>query len=306
MTRKLLSLGAAIIAGAVAFSQVPTSAQQQPAGQQPQAGQAAGGRQGAAGGGQGQGEGRGGGGRQGGGGGGQQQAPAIAADDTAGFTSIFDGKSLTGWDGDPMFWRVENGIIVAESTPEKQVTSNTFLIWRGGQLKNFELKASVRFAAAAGNSDIQIRSKARTESPGRDGGPAIKRPWGIAGYQVDVVNAGGTGTALIYEEGGRGFLARQGQITRRVRDAQGNPSTKLIGTLGDNIPASIKAAGDWNSFHIVGVDNQITVAVNGRVSAIVIDDDAEGRSLEGLLALQMHVGAPFRVEFRDIFVKHLP
>ena len=61
-------------------------------------------------------------------------------DDHAGFDAIFDGDSLKGWDGDPAFWRAENGAIVGESTPERAVTQNTFIIWRGGEPGDFELK----------------------------------------------------------------------------------------------------------------------------------------------------------------------
>jgi len=225
-------------------------------------------------------------------------------DDAAGFVSLFDGLSLKGWDGDPTFWRVQDGVIVAESTPEKVVTDNTFLIWRGGMLKNFELKVDARFAGGSGNSGIQVRSRPLTAPTARSGGQP--RPWGIGGYQVDMVPAGGTGTAPWYEEAGRGFLAEQGRITRITRGADGTVVRKLIGALGDNIPAGIKPAGEWNSYHVIGIDNQLTAIVNGRVSAIVIDDDPQGRMLEGLLALQMHVGQPFRLEFKNVYLKVLP
>src|SRR6478609_9503512 len=82
--------------------------------------------------------------------------PATVPDDTAGFVPIFDGKTLAGWDGDPRFWRVENGEIVGETTPEKVVTLNNFLIWRGGTVKDFELK--VEFKISGTNSGIQYRS----------------------------------------------------------------------------------------------------------------------------------------------------
>jgi hypothetical protein len=226
---------------------------------------------------------------------------AATPDDVSGFRSLFDGKTLDGWDGDPMFWRVEDGVIVGESTPEKVVTDNTFLIWKGGNLKDFELKADMRFAKESGNSGIQVRSRMSTAPAGRAG--SKPRPWGMAGYQVDMVPQGGTGSALLYEEGGRGFLAMQGQITRRLRDAQSNASSKLIGTLGENIPAVIKPASEWNSYHIIGKGNQLTVVINGRVSAITIDEDAASRAMEGLLGLQMHVGQPFRIEFKNIYLK---
>jgi hypothetical protein len=82
-------------------------------------------------------------------------APTIASD--LGFKSIFDGRTLQGWDGDPVYWRVENGCIVGEITPETIVKRNTFLIWRGGAPKDFELKVEYRISAQ-GNSGINYRS----------------------------------------------------------------------------------------------------------------------------------------------------
>ena len=235
---------------------------------------------------------------------GQRPPPApLAPDDYTGFRSLFDGRTLSGWDGDPVFWRVENGVIVAESTPEKVVAANTFLIWRGGTLRDFELKVDVRFAAQAGNSGIQVRSKPANAPTQRTNGQP--RPWGIAGPQVDVVPGAVAGNALIYEEGGRGHLARQGQITRRTRGADGTATATLVGSLGGDILAAIRPAGEWNTFHVIGRGNQLTVLVNGRVSAMTIDDDPEERSLQGLLALQMHAGNPFRVEFRNVYLKEI-
>jgi len=291
-----LPLSAVAVAGALVTFGVPilpVAAQQAPAqGDQP----AQAGRGGDQAGGEGRGAGRG----RGGGRGGVTEVP----DDTAGFRPLFDGRTLEGWDGDPQFWRVEDGIIVAESTPERVVTDNTFLIWRGGVLRNFELKVDARFAGESGNSGIQVRSRPLTAPTQRSGG--APRPWGIAGYQIDLVPPGGTGTAPLFEEAGRGFVARQGQVIRRVRNDDGTMVAKVIGSLGEGIPDVINPAGEWNSFHVVGIDNVITVFVNGRASAMAIDDDVEGRALEGLLALQMHVGPPFRVEFRNVYLKELP
>src|SRR5947209_497540 len=72
-------------------------------------------------------------------------APPATSD--AGFVSIFDGKTLTGWDGDPKYWRVENGCMVGEITPETLIKRNTFIIWRGGAPKDFELKVEYRVSA---------------------------------------------------------------------------------------------------------------------------------------------------------------
>jgi hypothetical protein len=117
-----------------------------------------------------------------------------------GFTAIFDGKTLQGWDGDPAFWRVENGAIVGETRPEKMPKQNTFLIWRGGTPGDFELEAEYRLTG--GNSGIQYRSVEL---------PEIR--WAMKGYQADI-DAEQQYTGQIYEERGRGFLALRGQAAR--------------------------------------------------------------------------------------------
>src|SRR5262245_5739458 len=125
----------------------------------------------------------------------------MAADDRAGFEAIFDGKTLKGWDGDPQFWRVEGETIIGESTAEKPVKLNTFLIWRGGQPKDFELKLEYRMNST--NSGVQYRSVEL---------PEVGK-WVLKGYQADIDFANQF-TGQLYEERGRGFLAMRGQMTR--------------------------------------------------------------------------------------------
>jgi hypothetical protein len=243
-------------------------------------------------GGQGRGEqGRGGQGR---GGGGQMSRPEpLALEDHVGFESIFDGRSLTGWDGDPAFWRAENGAIVGQSTPENPLKQNTFIIWRGGEPKDFELKVEYRLNAT--NSGVQFRS---VQLPaGADIGK-----WVMKGYQADIDFANQF-TGQIYEERGRGFLAMRGQATY-VPDG-GRP--KVVGNLqqsADELKALIKS-DDWNQLHLIARGNTIVQILNGAVTSIVIDDDRANRSLGGLLGFQMHVGAPMKVEFRNVWLKKL-
>src|SRR5256885_3274629 len=110
----------------------------------------------------------------------QQPPPAppqfspVPAGEDSGYEVIFDGKSLDGWEGDPKYWRVENGALVGEVTPETLLKTNSFLIWRGGATKDFELKVEYRISAN-GNSGINYRS---VEVPGV--------PFGMRGYQADI------------------------------------------------------------------------------------------------------------------------
>jgi hypothetical protein len=120
----------------------------------------------------------------------------MTPDDTTGFTQIFDGRTLSGWDGDPVFWRVENGSIVGESAPQKRVAENTFLIWRGERLRDFELKIDFRINGT--NSGVQVRS-AELPSVGR---------WVLKGYQADMDFTNGF-TGNIHEERGRDRPGRQ-------------------------------------------------------------------------------------------------
>ncbi len=215
---------------------------------------------------------------------------APVPDDDAGFLAIFDGRTLKDWDGDPAFWRVENGAIVAESTPEKVVRQNTFLIWQGGKLADFELKLEFRLSEAA-NSGVQYRS-VRVPELG---------PWAMRGYQADI-DGRHTFTGMVYEERGRGFLAPRGQIARVSEDG----TRKLIGSPGD--PDTLRTflkAEDWNQLHIIARGNVLVHLVNGRLMSLLVDEDPKGRSLEGLLGLQLHAGKPMRVEFRNILLRRL-
>src|SRR5262245_50341002 len=122
-------------------------------------------------------------GRGGRGGGGPRGAEPLVMDDQAGFQPIFDGKTLNGWEGDPAFWKVEGGAIVGQSTPTNAVKENTFIIWRGGEPANFELK--VQFRMNATNSGIQIRSVHLPQGT-KVGDRAIEGKWVLKGYQADI------------------------------------------------------------------------------------------------------------------------
>jgi 3-keto-disaccharide hydrolase len=216
---------------------------------------------------------------------------AQVPDSSSGFVAIFDGKTLNHWDGDPAFWRVEDGRIIGESTPERRVAQNSFLIWRGGTTKDFEFKVDYRLTPNA-NSGVQYRSVALSQVG----------PWVLKGYQADLDGANRY-SGQIYEERGRGFLAMRGAFVRIGRAGGGSQS---LGSLGDD--AALKALlkpDDWNSLHIIARGNLIIQLVNGRVMSALIDEDEQGRALEGLLGLQIHSGQPMRIEFRNAWFKPL-
>ena len=238
---------------------------------------------------------------RGGGGGGMRGAEPLAIDDQRGFDSIFDGKTLNGWEGDSAFWKVENGAIVGESTPTNAVKENTFIIWRGGEPRDFELK--VQFRMNSTNSGIQIRSVHLPQGT-KVGERAIEGKWVLKGYQADI-DFDNTFTGQVYEERGRGFLAIRGQ-TVYIPDGEG-ARPRVIGNLqrsADELKALIKQ-NDWNSVHLIARGNTIIQILNGAVTSIVIDDDTKNRVMSGLIGFQMHTGNPMKVEFRNVWLKKL-
>jgi hypothetical protein len=223
-----------------------------------------------------------------GGGGMRTGIEAQAPDDTTGFEQIFDGKTLNGWEGDTNFWRAENNAIIGESTAEKPLKLNTFLIWRGGQPKDFELKLQYRINST--NSGVQYRSVEL---------PEVGK-WVLKGYQADI-DFQNVYTGQLYEERGRGFLALRGQLTHL------QPGKKLlIANLrsGDDLKGQIKI-GDWNQLYLIARGNRLTHILNGHLMAEAVDDDAAARALGGLIGFQMHTGPPMKVEYRNIWLKNL-
>jgi hypothetical protein len=217
-----------------------------------------------------------------------QSYPVPASADT-GYEAIFDGKTLDGWEGDPKYWRVENGALVGEVTPETLLKYNTFIIWRGGVTKDFDLKVEYRITSG-GNSGINYRS---VELPG------VKHV--MRGYQADI-DGRNRYTGQNYEERGRTFNAQRGQITR----IPPGKKAEVIGSVGeaDALAAFIKN-DDWNDYQVIARGNTLIHILNGHVMSVVVDDDPENRRMDGLLGVQVHVGPPMKVEFRNFRIKRL-
>jgi hypothetical protein len=202
--------------------------------------------------------------------------------------AIFDGKTLKGWDGDPAFWRVEDGAIVGETRPGAMPKQNTFLIWRDGTPADFELDAEYRLTG--GNSGLQYRSVEL---------PDIR--WAMKGYQADI-DAAQKYTGQIYEERGRGFLALRGQAAR----VESGSKPVVLGSLGTDaeLKSAISAQG-WNQYRVIARGNMMVQILNGRVMSTLADDDAANRKLDGLIGIQLHTGEPMKIEVRNIRLKKL-
>ena len=277
VTGAVVCAAATILGGVLLLAQAPAGGAQQPsAGPPAAAGQPAG---------QGRGQGRG----------GPRGAQPLNFEDRTGFQSIFDG-TMKNWDGDTTLWKAEGNVLVGTTTEANPLKENTFVIWRGGEVADFELKLEYRMSST--NSGIQFRSA--MVPPGGEGRGAVTGKWVLKGYQADIDFANQF-TGMIYEERGRGFLMQRGQAVEIGPDGV----SRQIGSLemnADELKSLIKP-GEWNNVHLIARGNMIMNIVNGHVTAFIVDDDAKGRAMKGLLGFQIHVGEPMKVEFRNIWLK---
>lgn len=209
-----------------------------------------------------------------------------------GYTPLFDGKTLAGWAGLSEYWTVRDGAITGFTTKESPLKNNTFLVYTNDTVANFELRLQYRILN--GNSGIQYRSKVM------DAEKAI-----VGGYQADF-EAGKTYSGILYEERGRGILAERGQRTV-ITDDNGKTKISVTGTLADSkdLQANIRDE-DWNDYLIIADGNHLMHFINGRMTVDVVDQQPSKAAESGVLALQIHVGPPMLVQFRDIKIKKLP
>jgi hypothetical protein len=212
-------------------------------------------------------------------------APARADEPPPGFVAVFNGKDLAGWEGSPEYWKVEDGSLtgVADGT----LKYNRFITWKKGTLKNFELRVKVK-VTPGGNSGIQYRGAQRP-----DLGESV-----VTGYQCDVVANRPDYNGMLYEERGRRILAHTGE--KVIIDVKGQPW--VVGEF----PVKEFKAGDWHEFRVLVEGNKHRHWIDGHPTVEVIDLDEKGRKLEGVLAVQVHVGPAMKIQYRDFWVKHLP
>lgn len=219
---------------------------------------------------------------------------------------IFDGKTLKGWEGDPQYWRVENGRIVGEVTPSTLLKRNSFLIWRGGTVQDFELEVDFKISLN-GNSGINYRSE-----------EVDSIPLALRGYQGDIGGrSNDTYTGMNYEERRRTIIAKRGQkvelppVAKDSLQAYIKSNTwtrsKVLQSLGPegSLKQFIHSPGAWNHYKIIAKENHIHHYVNGVLMSEVIDNDTVNRRMSGLLGVQVHVGPPMKVEFRNFKLKYL-
>jgi hypothetical protein len=213
-----------------------------------------------------------------------------------GMTPLLNGLNLQGWEGDPRLWTFKDGVVRGETTAELKTTGNTFLVWKDGVLKDFELRLSYR-CTNANNSGIQYRSRRITDS-------SAKNRWVVRGYQFELRNENKLPNVpgFIYDEGGRARLCLVGE--RAVQDKEGKKVVEET-FLDQEAFTNLMKIDDWNDIVIIGKKNRIAHYLNGRLIVDFTDDHPSKGSLEGVLALQLHAGAPMWTEIKDIRLREL-
>ena len=224
-----------------------------------------------------------------------------------GFVQIFDGKTLKGWEGDPTYWRVEDGALTGEITPATLLKTNSFIVWKGGEPADFEFKGEFKITQA-GNSGINYRSD-----------PLTDVPFALRGYQADI-DGQNRYTGQNYEERKRTTLAYRGQKTTIAPYTGENTAEavrakvsknawtglNVMGSLGssDSLKTLIKSE-DWNTVHLIVKGNRLQHYVNGVLMSEVTDNDTVNGKAKGLLGVQVHVGPPMKVQYRNLMLKQL-
>lgn len=225
------------------------------------------------------------------------ESPQVAPPEPAGMKRLFNGKDLTGWDGDPRLWSVNSGAIRGETTAENPAQGNTFLIWTGGLTKDFELRLSFR-CNATNNSGIQYRSKHITAGK-------VANMWVVRGYQHEIRNEVKlpSVSGFIYDEGGkRGRMCLVGEKATWGEDGKKTVTGSLIDQQGFQ---KLFKLGDWNDVVIVAKGPHIQHYLNNRLILDCTDNDPRLALREGILALQLHAGRPMWAEFKDIRMREI-
>jgi len=209
--------------------------------------------------------------------------PAVHAEEKteAGFKSIFNGKTLEGWDGNTEAWTVKDGAIQCKGGKTKK----NWLIWRGAEPADFELRMTFKYSK--GNSGVQVRSKEISK-------------WMVRGYQVEVAaqKVMGLWHHSLAPAKYRSTLAKAGQKTHFARD--GKKTVEQVADAG-KIQAAYKD-GDWNELIVIAKGPRLIQTINGVVFADLTDEDEKYSTASGVIALQDH-GKGTVAAFKNIRIR---
>lgn len=226
-----------------------------------------------------------------------QEAGKIAPAESKEMKSLFNGKDLSGWDGDSRLWSVKDGAIRGETTEANPAMGNTFIIWKDGVTQDFELRLSFR-CNATNNSGIQYRSKHITDGN-------VKNKWVVRGYQHELRNETTfpSVSGFIYDEGGkRGRICLVGEKATWEKDGKKTDARALIDQ--EEFKKLFKL-DDWNDVVIIAKGNHIQHYMNDRLILDFTENDPSVGFASGVLALQLHAGKPMWVEFKSMRIKEL-
>ena len=216
-------------------------------------------------------------------------AAAEGAKAPEGFESLFNGKDLTGWKGREDLWKLEDGAITGDAKQDPGY--NTFLVWQGGDVADFELHFKYRIHS--GNSGVQYRSKVLDPAK-----------FTVGGYQGDFEH-GTTFSGILYDEGGiaggRNIIAARGEKVTWPKE--GEKKVEKLAMTTEELQKAIKQ-GDWNDYVIIAKGNHLTHKINGNTTAEVIDESDKALK-SGVLAIQLHGGGPMKVQVKDIYLKKM-
>ena len=202
-----------------------------------------------------------------------------------GSVNLLDGNILRTWDGNPDYWSEEDEVMTGVT--DGSLKMNRFISWKGSTVRNFDLRVKVKISAG-GNSGIQYRGQMAP-----DLGLDV-----VTGYQADVVANNPNYNGMLYEEKGRRILSHTGE--KVIVDSEGQPW--IVGTM----PVKEFTPGEWHDYRVLVRGNHHQHWIDNHPTADLLDFDEEGCSLDGVLAVQVHVGPEMIIQYKDFKIKHLP
>ncbi len=192
---------------------------------------------------------------------------AVRAADAEGFKPLFDGKTLTGWEGSREVFRVEDGAIIGGSL-KKPLPRNEFLCTKR-EYQDFELRLKFKLLGKGANAGVQIRSQ------------RVPNSHELSGYQADL---------------GEGYWGCLYDESRRNKVLAGPPAAER----GKNVKRD-----DWNEYVIRCQGRRIQLWINGQQTLDYTEPDASIPQ-KGLIGLQIHGGGPSEAWYKEIMIKELP
>jgi hypothetical protein len=234
--------------------------------------------------------------------GGFSEPKPIDFNDHEGYVSLFDGTTLKGWDGNPKIWRVENGNIIGESTPENP-SGNSYLVYRGTEAKDFTLKFEIKIADNGG-SGMQYRSKTGIPwlAPVADNVRPVNLNWMMTGPQADFWPSQIYSGQFYSENTPLRIVAWRGQV---VESNGLIGPRRLMGNIGDR-----KALGtfenktDWNQYTVIARGGTFLHIMNGQLMSALVDDDPDSSNNQsGFIGIEIE--SITKLYVRNVWLKKI-